>query len=1075
LPNLTIYRASAGAGKTWTLTRDYIDLLVELPANHEHILAVTFTNKATEEMKSRILSELHKIILGKDSDMLDFFTDKYKLTELRARERAREILNKILHNYSRFHVETIDSFFQKVIRSFARELNLPAAYSIELDTGKVLSASIDRMLYRLGEKEQLLHWLVTYTRDRIAEGRGWKIKDSIRNLGYELFKETFQQYGSELTDMIGNKDLMRRYHAELEQIRNTYLDPFRDLGRQAIGIISGYGLQAEDFFNKNRGIANFFRSVAEGKKTEPTDAVYSCLHNIDKWIPGKSSKRDILEKAFGELDPILEKMIRMYEQEYPGYRTADTILKNIYMLGILTDLSENIYEYAAEQDIFLISDAARFLMEIMEGNEASFVYEKTGSYLDYYMIDEFQDTSDFQWLNMKPLIHDSLSMDHRSLVVGDIKQSIYRWRNSNWEILSEQISRSFDPSLMQMKYLDYNRRSQERIISFNNEFFSSARQLLAGLVIPGEEDAPGPHPYSEKVMSAYADVLQKIPPEREAGKGTVRVDLLNAAGREFYEAADSRIIELLGVLSDRGYRQKDIAFLVRKRKEGERIAGLLLRYNTSPLNKSGRVYQVISDESLYLDKSAAIRLIINALTWLADPGDNLNYAELIFNHKILTADEAKHDQYNDLFLSVNPAFGDQTTGEKTNDLKAVLDNLKHLPLNELIEEIIIRCGISGKTEHSAFLAAFQDLVLDYSRNGLNDVHSFLEWWKETGVNKSLNIPGDQEAIRIMTIHKAKGLQFRVVIVPYCDWKLDHERASVMWFRTDRPPYSTLPVVPVLYSSGLAQTFFRDQYFEERFRIHVDNLNLLYVAFTRAIDALFVITPEISGKTDNIRSVSDLISKVLSEDQLANNFRNDCTHDGRRWQSGDMNDAQPEPVPAARQFIRLHQSASYSGDGKLIMRSGNLDVFNREAGWKIDQGRVMHRIFQGIKSAGDVDAAVFQLISQGKAGIKDKDTLVSRIKVLISAPPVNEWFDGSWKVMNEQDILTPAGNVYRPDRIMLKEGRLIIVDYKFGAQKSDAYNNQVNIYRSLLQEMGYADIRAYLWYVTLKEVVQVEEA
>jgi len=1074
LSKLVIYRASAGAGKTYTLTRDFIDLLIELPENHQHILAVTFTNKATEEMKNRILHELHEIGHADSSEMRSIFMDKYRLTEERARKRAKEILNKILHNYSRFHVGTIDSFFQNVIRSFAREINLPAAYSIEMDTDKVLSAAVDRMLYTLSENEQLLHWLVTYIREQISQGKSWKIKDSIRQLGGELFKEVFQQHEQVLTEKIDNKKLMQKYRSDLSSIKTGYLEAFSKSGQEAMEIISGYGLTQEDFFGKSRGMANFFRRAAEGIIDATTDTVLAALDNIDKWIPGDSGNRALMEQAYAALNPILERMIGLYNRDYSRYKTAGTILRHIYLLGILTDLSERIYEYTSEQDIFLISDTARFLKDIMEGNDTSFIYEKTGSYLDYFMIDEFQDTSAFQWLNLKPLIHDSLSMNHRSMVVGDIKQSIYRWRNSNWEILSEQVNNSFDPSVIQAERLEHNRRSEERIITFNNEFFSAAREVVAALVSSEGDTSAGSHSYTEKVRAAYADVVQKVPPGKEKGHGTVRIDLIPEKGRKFYELADSQVIEILDKLSEMSYRQRDIALLVRKKADAERLTALILRYNSSPQNTAGRVYQVLSGESLYLHRSPAVRFIIHALTWIADPGDRLNYVELLYNHRLLTMEEGAPPVYEDLFLPpLAPKGSGDAPGTTDAGLTTILAGLKNLPLNELVEEIIRRCGISGETEHAAFLVAFQDLVLDYSRDGLNDISSFLEWWEVTGTDKSLTISEEQEAIRIMTIHKAKGLQFRAVIIPYCNWKLDHERPSVMWFDPVEPPFNTLPVVPVTYSSGLKDTVFTNQYFEERFRVHVDQLNLLYVACTRAVDVLSVIAPSPQGSKGSISTVADLISTILSGEQFSSGFLAGCTHDGRCWQSGEPENPQPAKEDAQKHLLQLHKQPSFMSMDKLVMRSGNLDILDPEAGMKINRGRVMHRIFELTRTAGDVETAVLRLAGEGKVAKEEQVALIEQVRALISAQPLNEWFGGSWEVMNEQDILTPEGHVYRPDRIMTREGRMVLLDYKFGMQKAEAHATQVNTYRKLLEEMGYTGILAYLWYVNLKELIIVE--
>jgi len=1101
LGKLTIYRASAGSGKTFTLTREFIDLLIELPENFQHILAVTFTNKATGEMKSRILAELDGMTSGKDSVMLDYFVKKYQRTEEQIRERARRILDNILHNYSRFHVVTIDSFFQGVIRSFARELDLTAGYNVELDIDKVLSAAIDNLFNQLGDREELLRWMVGYTRSRISEGKGWKLKDSIKGLGKELFKEAFQQYGSVLGEMIEDRKKLKEYQSRLYAIQNAYLTSFSDLGKQAMQLMDESGLTPDDFSRKSSGIGGFFRSAAGGIKTEPTATVLKSLDDIDLWIAKNSDKRDRLETAYELLNPVLAQMIRLYQEDYHDFRTAESILKHIYILGILTDLSEEIYTYTDEQDIFLVSDSARFLKEIVDKNEAPFIYEKTGNYLEYFMIDEFQDTSGFQWENFKPLLQESLAMNRKSLVVGDVKQSIYRWRNSDWEILGQEINLSFDPEQVTDESLLQNWRSQERIILFNNAFFTSAKDLVAARVNPEREEARvetrvetsveaggeagSGGTYHEKVLRAYSDVQQEIPPGKQKGAGSVRIDFIGEKGEAFFEAANMELIKRLEELLQAGISQKDIAILVRKKADGQAITDLLLNYNNSPDKKSRQDLNVISNESLYLVNSTVIKFIISVLTYMVKPDDQVSFTELIYFARELEKNDGKQEgdpEFTDdqkvtdageLFLAIAGHFKEDNGENPLGRILQKLRKLRNLPLNELTEEIIFSFDLHKQKNDISFLAAFQDVVLDYSRGSVNDISSFLEWWDENSPNQALNVPEEQEAIRILTIHKAKGLQFRIVLIPYCNWKLDHEKSVILWCHPAKEPFKALPVVPVNYSSRLTETIFNEQYYEERFRIHVDNLNLLYVAFTRAIDALYVMMPGKENKKDEIKDVKDLAFTILSAEDHSGNFRGNDGTSVTSWQSGELSDDKKTVDRQKAEHMILGEYAATSSRGKLKMKAGNIDFFDHKVHLRLDEGKLMHRMFELIRKRDDVPQAVRSVVREGKLTEKEADGMIERISGLMDIPLARDWFDGSWLIRNEQDILHPSGMVMRPDRIMYRDEQIVVVDYKFGSARSAMHAEQVTDYLKLLLEMGEKNVKGYIWYVNQKEIMNVD--
>lgn len=1097
MANLKIYRASAGSGKTFTLTREFIGLMFELPENYRKILAVTFTNKATAEMKARILEELDRMARDDGSRMLPFFMEKYgKFTRERIRERARKILDTILHDYSAFHVMTIDSFFQGVIRSFARELGLTAAYNVELDVKKVLAAAIDGLFRQLDGQPDLLGWMMEFIRERTREGKDWKLKDSIAGLGSELFREAYQEHGRELEQKTGDRDFMKAYRSALHAVKTSYGSAFSKLGKKAMEIMEAEGVRPEDFSGKSRGIGGFFRAAANGDRTGMSGTALKCLDDHGPWIANNSDKQELLEAAYRRLNPVLKKMNELYERDHAGYRTAETILGHVHILGILTDLSAEIYHYADEQDIFLISDTARFLREIMAGNPSSFIFEKTGSYIDHFMIDEFQDTSGFQWENFRPLLAESLAMNGSSLVVGDVKQSIYRWRNSDWEILGGSVAGTFDSRQVEERSLLTNRRSREEIIRFNNDFFTRSAELVACMAVPDEDGSEQAGSFREKFAAAWSDVRQEVPEGQAGSGGFIRMDFIEEGSGDFRDAAGAMLIRRLEELMVSGVPQKEIAILVRKRSEGRAVTDLLLADNDRPGKEPGLAFSVISNEALFLANSRVVRFILNVLTWLVHPDDKVNLAELAHHHIVVSDSRARdagepsvqgHGGDADaarLFMAAgktnsrdgNAGKGEfrpdrETDGTALQELLTKLGRLRNLPMAELVEEIIHAFGLHRHQDDVSMLAAFQDVVLDYSRNGINDPGSFLEWWKENGDDQSLTLPEDQDAIRVLTIHKAKGLEFNIVILPFCNWNLDHDRRPVIWCTPGRPPFDMLPVVPVNYSSKLAETIFAPQYREERFRIHVDNLNLLYVAFTRARDALFAMIP----LKEDLKDTASLVRSVLTSGDMERDFKGEGPGGNETWTRGRMPSVQVKVQEESESPGRslMTDYPSLPGRGKLRMRSGQSDLFGSEGSLKPEKGLMMHRIYELIRTREDVPAAVRTVSTEAGIGEEEAQALIGEVARQVETPEVRAWFDGTWQVRNEQEILSPGGTVMRPDRVMFRGGKTVLVDYKFGDVKSERYLDQVGGYVGQLREMGMKDVSGYIWYVNLNEVVRHE--
>jgi ATP-dependent helicase/nuclease subunit A len=1034
--------------------------MVTDPELYRHILAVTFTNKATEEMKTRILEELHNLSTGKASSMMDFITSEHSLTPGEVAGRAKLILEAVLHNYSRFHIETIDRFFQRSIRAFTREIGLAGGYRIELDSARVLSESIDQMMLELDQDPELLDWFVEFARDRVQEGGHWNLKRDLMFMGKELNRERFQARSEELIRELGDRERFTSFRKELPEIKYRFENSLREYARKAIGIMEAEGLRPGDFKGQY-GVGHFFTRLLRGDFKYPSATILKSVDNPDEWYARSSPEIEKITSAYREgMNGLLNKCIQLFEDQYVLYKSTESVRTFLYTLGILTDISRRMHAFTESQGIFLLSDAARFLYGIIGENDAPFVYEKIGNYFEHFMIDEFQDTSGLQWKNFKPLIENSLAYNKKCLVVGDVKQSIYRWRNSDWEILSDQVLKDFNPEQIELHGLKHNWRSRANIIHFNNTFFREACELVQSHFSQGEGN---PGDFSEKASRAYSDVEQEIPDEAGKEGGYVRVSLI--PGQEngnWKDVADIQIIKSIEQLQEHGIRPSDAAILVRSKRDGKRIADAILAYKSLHPD-SKYVYDVISNESLYLSNAISVRIMVCALRYLISPGDRVNLARLVYDYNLFTGRISAADGDPDEFLESitrgeNPALPGQFMDE----------SLRYLTLTELTERIIALFSLDTQPAQTPYILGFQDLVLDYCRTGPADVNSFLDWWDENGEEQALTVSEDQNAIRVMTIHKAKGLEFKAVIIPYCNWPFDHRgpEGEILWCSPDIEPFCRLSLLPVKYSSALTDTIFKQDYLEEKFRVYMDHLNLLYVAFTRAKECLIVFGPQ--RKEDKFTDVSALLRMILCGKGSVPEGSWDAS--GLVWTMGELAFSPPETESGKPIILRHLSSHEFSGKLRLMYRG--MEFFDPRAERRVHYGNLMHEIFARIRSAGDIGRAVDSVRREGMIDGTQAESMKTEISRMLETEMVRDWFDGSWKVIAEQDILTREGSLRRPDRVMMKPGQVIVVDYKFGSMKSPGHLSQVRKYADMLRQMRHGEVHGFIWYVNLNEILKV---
>jgi ATP-dependent helicase/nuclease subunit A len=1060
---LTIYSASAGSGKTYILTGIYLANLFTSRYSYRRILAVTFTNKATAEMKSRILDNLNRLSKGEPCDYLDELKKTTGREESWLRHEAGEILNSMLHDFSRFSVSTIDSFFQKVLRSFAREAGLHSGFNIEIDHTVILSEAIDEMIASAAKDEQLKKWLITYAISNIDEEKSWNLKDGITKLAEELFKEKYKILSEQERSLLENKNFLLGYIDRIRAVRSDFETSLKDYGVRAMKIFSDFGLSDEMFYQKGRGVPGFIRNISGGRITNPNNYVREIIGDSPKWATSDIDPQ--LQSAIDKgLEKTLKEAIAYYDRDIKNYNTAEAILSNIYALGILSDVLHNVRILANAGNSFLLSDAGEVLHLITKTDQSPFIYEKIGTRFENFMIDEFQDTSRLQWNNFSPLVSNSMAEGFDNLVVGDVKQSIYRWRNSDWRILGQELAEMVDGDRFLSEPLAVNWRSRSNIIEFNNVLFT---------IIPGIIDNDLDQyslPVSFKKL--YSEAKQTDPGKKPGGYIKIRFieDDKSGAWKDVVAAELPAIIESV---QDKGFKASDIGIIVRDSKEGAFILKSLVTYanNCSSDKKESYNYNIISNDSLQLSNSPVICFIISVLKVVNNSSDMISRAAMLRFYLLSRGYE------NSDSVSLEVETLEQVSADTFPDAyEILLEKAGQYTVFEAVEHIIAFFGLGNFQQNVAYLNTFQDYVIGFAGPGNSDIPAFLDWWETTGVRKSVVLPANEEAMRILTIHKSKGLEFKVVILPFISWDLDHPPHShpFLWIKPDAEPFNELGIVPVKYGKDITETIFESSYIDEKYSVYLDNINLLYVALTRAKDLIFGFVPDKQG-TDN--SISGLLKKVFFNDYSEQSKDYHSLIKGfdrgkKQFEIGEMpvnSDEKVEktglPVPG---YIVNHNMASL----KLKLHGENYFAAERIAvRERINYGKLMHEVFEGINMVEDIAPAIRKLVLEGKLPEDESHALNERITGLISAPGVADWFSPDNKVLTEAAILLRSGETRRPDRVIFRKGKTLVVDFKFG-EEHDRYADQVNQYRSLLGDMGYDNIEAYIWYVDRNKIVSV---
>ncbi|MCC8155306.1 MAG: UvrD-helicase domain-containing protein [Tannerellaceae bacterium] len=1074
---LTVYRASAGAGKTHKLTGEYLNLLF-LPGNsYRRILAVTFTNKATDEMKTRIIEELHILARGDKSDYLQQLSSATEMNEKQVRKKAKELLIGILHDYSSFNISTIDRFFQQTMRAFTREIGLQGGYGIEMDQELVLSEVIDQLLGDLEkpENKDLLGWLLRFAEDKIENGGDWKLNRDIMALSREVFKETYKQFSREVTEKMKDKEMLENYKSDLLGIIREIEGEAKRLGEKALNLLLQFGLKPTDFIRGATSPIRLFEKLAAGEMKEPTQTFLKLADNVEGCYA--KSTEEGLKKLIGcvfenGLNDCIKGVIALFS-DLTDYYTAKEIIRYYYTLGILTDVSSQLAAYREEKNIMLIADTTELLSKVIDNSDAPFIYEKTGAGIDHYMIDEFQDTSSMQWNNFRPLVAESLANNKGNLIVGDIKQSIYRFRNSDWKLLDEKVRTDFMEGMVQEETLVDNWRSFRHIVEFNNALFNTAPAVLqvifndslAGSSLSEKEQLN----FQTRIVSAYRKSYQQVPPPFQEKEGHVQIRFISGdEDIDWKEESMKCLPATLEQLQQNGYALKDIAVLVRTNQEGAMVANTLLSYKEEHPDSPYK-YDIISDDALFINSSVAIRFIIALLRHLKNPDDLTNRQMARFS-----------------FATLAGNFVEGVSGLNNPEMENKLKMLSYHSLYEMVEGIYRLYDAWFPANEHVFVQAFLDMVAEFGRKERADLSRFLKWWDESGHKKTIHTPDSQDAIRILTIHKSKGLGFKTVIIPFADWEIDHKptKPVILWCQPAREPFDSLQLVPVRYGQTMGKTIFARDYYEEKLHAYIDNLNTLYVALTRAKEELILFAPrprklnEKSGACEKVNCTSELLwsslltaeKETLEREPLVD-LPGYFDREEGVFCMGDWWKTPRTPVKKNRtDEIIMDHFVSISPDERLHLKLNGKGFFFDDPRRKY--GALMHQVLSLIKTRRDIAPAVERYRIEGFINHKEAIQLCFKLEELLEKAEVREWFSDKNIILNEVDILFDKGMSRRPDRILISGKQVSVIDYKFGEQKENKYRKQVRKYMDLIYRMGYRDIKGYIWYVELGEIEAV---
>ncbi len=1041
-----VYSSSAGSGKTFTLVKEYLKLVLSREDRYRRILAVTFTNKAAEEMKNRILEALAGIAANeKESDkLLTQIIDETGIPREQLIRSADKVLNFILHDYADFAVGTIDSFVHNIIRTFARDLRLSWNFDVETDEDRIMSETVDALMQSVGIDEELTQTLAAFAEDTIEDEKNWNIDFPIKSLAGKVLKDNSSLPLSSLASLTLE---------DFTKIRRVLVDFVRQFenrinasAREALLIIESNHIDVTSFYHGKSGLPGYLNHLSgkfQPERLTPNTYVKETIEN-GKWYASKTarSEQNKIDSVKKKLETVYWSIQGAVNEHLSNYILSTLIIQRLYALSLLNRIHALMRQRNLEANRLLISEFNKRVHEVVASEPIPFIFERLGEKYEHYLIDEFQDTSELQWSNLLPLVENSLASDHFNMVVGDGKQAIYRFRNGDVEqfnalpsikgsesdpILAERersLKRGFE-----LKRLDTNYRSAPEIVTFNNDFYSyfSADPAF-------------------EFRSIYRDQKQKH--RADLNGGYVRIEFLDLKNSpEPDQLLFDHTVELIASLLSKGHAYKDIALLTRANADASRIAEHLIQRNIP----------VISAESILLNHSPEVRFILAVLRFIVEPDDAIARAEMLcyLCQKNQVTDQSLH-----YFFQSSRELGRFFDTISGLGYKINFKELSYLSLYEIAENLIVAFNLNKTT--NLLLSHFLDALLSFSIKEGNSPEEFLKWWDEHKEKLSASLPEGIDAVQVLTIHKAKGLEFPVVILPKATWSTD-ESEDDMWISPELPFAPALSFALISFKKDLRQTSLSKLYENEKAKTFLDHLNLLYVATTRAKEKLYVICEEMDKMPAGLTKIHHLFLRYLNSLTI--------------WEPGKtVYGFGEERSPTGHGMVEkgnvysIRSLPTHSWRDKLVIRKTRTISDNERT--QAERGRMLHAALARIRSIDDIRPAVEYLCRIGSVEREKSQELVDELNDILHQPHIRPFFEKGLNVRTEAEMKTREGAFLRADRIILNGQAVTVIDYKTGHIPREEHVTQLNGYTACIRDMGYSQVEAFLLYTEDKRLEKI---
>ncbi len=1036
---LVVYKSSAGSGKTSTLVREYLKLTLDNPWQFRNVLAITFTNKAANEMKERVLNALRLMVAGKteEEDELKELKNELSIPEEELREKAGKLLTAIIHDYDEFAVSTIDSFVHGIIKTFATDIKLPQNFEVVLDKDDIIPEIVQNLYDKVGVDKDVTNILVNFVIANYEEEKGHDPTNQI----YGFIEKQIEEQGFHYITKLLHLSLAD-FHRIISRLEETFFalkEKIKKAGKEGYELFQTAGVEQAWVYQGKSGIYGYFSKIAALKQSKdvlPNSYVRTTIGE-DKWYSGKCPPE---QKPV--IDSIKDKLVQKYETIQAmahRYLMYGLLHRKIYDVALIKEIRQLFDDYAADNQKVHISEFNKKISETISGQPVPFIYERLGRKYTHFLIDEFQDTSILQWQNFLPLIEESLAYGRFNMLVGDAKQAIYRFRNGEVELfanLPELYPEAVTPGektteqLLKSQYkevvLESNYRSDREIVAFNNRFFEAVKQGM-----------------SEKIKKVYDHHTQLLPEKEDKSGGFVRIDLLEAEDAANYrEKRLQQILANVRQLQDKAYRKKDICILTNQNKYAVEIASFLIANG----------YAIVSSESLLLKNAPEVRMIIAFLRLLLQQDDHVQLAAFIRNLLLVYP---KHGSFHDVYSRSLPLMK-KSVEAMLNDLG--YGNVKENEMNGMSAYELTEYAMEkffGSSNNNVFVHYFLDFVLENQHNGDGSLDAFLSHWDKKSDKAFIAMPEGKDAVRIMTIHKAKGLKFESVIVDFIP-RNDTITKKEYWTDLDLPELKELkagmyPVVKELNDVGLGHI-----YDEEAEKTELDLLNMVYVAFTRPVSALFIVSHR-KGKKQN--KFTAYIDAFLRSENVS--------PDAETWELGQLRmlKTKKDDEEANAEELKDMRSSSWK-DLVTIARVDDVTWERMSVKKARTYGNLVHKMLSEITYAADVAPVVASYEVSGLLDAAEADKLRIKLEKLVQHNELRAYFTEGVQVRNESELVKKdaAGATFqRPDRVVIAGDELVLLDYKTGAREEE-HKRQITGYAALFDALGYRNIKKLLVYI-----------